>query len=424
MAYTGRDVENTWGAAQDPLPEASGSMLVFDGRKFRGGLPVDENAQRLSNCFHAENQLLHTLAGALPRVPDFHLKIVLGTHLWRIAQNLNEYSSRLSELRERGDYPARPGDRFENFLNEIDQVPSVHEQLVWIYQHFVPALCRIYDSYIVECDPLVDEPTVVVLRAARNAHEECCLEVVSRLENTEQMGNCVQHLGLIMESLAPIDHMPLRRGQVRKWTPSRQLEHFARPSHFQQGTDHGIDRRVIYGRSDEFYFPLKIEFRRHFLHHMVDAEMVAAELMACNIHEFPAMPLAFHIDMARQVWDEVRHARIQWEMLKDLNVPLGSFPVYHGYDLALYRRSLLDRLILFNRLGEAGAAQRHRRRSRLLRQHGFQRWAVLFDYLHADEVPHVMNGDRWARHLFTGPATQFSLYCQRVEREFQAHFQP
>jgi uncharacterized ferritin-like protein (DUF455 family) len=88
-------------------------------------------------------------------------------------------------------------------------------------------------------------------------------------------------------------------------------------------------------------------------------------------------------------------------------VPLGSYPVYHEYDLAIYRRSLLDRLILFNRLGEAGAAQRHIRRSRLLRENGLELMANLFDYLHADGVPHVANGDRWARYLFKGSSIEF-----------------
>src|SRR5581483_1429824 len=147
-------------------------MPVFDGRRLSGGLPVDENARRLSNCFHAERQLLHCLCGALPRVASFELKILLGTQIWSIGQSLSGYSRRLSELRTYGDYPARPGEAFESVLNEMDRAPSTGAQLSWIYRRFVPALCRTYESYIAECDPLLDEPTVQLLSAAVTAHQE------------------------------------------------------------------------------------------------------------------------------------------------------------------------------------------------------------------------------------------------------------
>ena len=109
-------------------------------------------------------------------------------------------------------------------------------------------------------------------------------------------------------------------------------------------------------------------------------------------------------------------------LLKDINMSSGDFPVYHACDLAIYRRSLLNRLILFNRLGEAGATQCHRRRSRLLREQGLKLWANLFDYLQADEISHVANGKRWSRYLFAGPPAECRPYCRQVEREFQSAF--
>jgi hypothetical protein len=387
-----------------------------------GGLKVDDNARCLSNCSHAERQLLRSLAGALPRIADFELKILLGTHLWDIAQTLGDFSRRLSELREHAEYPGRPGEPFEAILNTIDQAPSSVHEVTGVYHVFLPALCSSYGAYIAACDPLLDEPTVHILRAAWTRHQTRCAEILPRIPRDPEIDCWCRDLGKAMESLGPLEHIPLRPRELRPWPRFEPLNHFERPPHFSFGPNHGIDPRSIYGGPDEFFFPIDEQFRQHFLHHMVDAEMVAAELMACNIHEFPEMPLAFHIDMARQVWDEVRHAHVQWEMLKNMGVSLGSYPVYHAYDLALYRRGLLDRLILFNRVGEAGAAQRHFRRSRHLRDNGLPLWANLFDYLHADEVPHVANGDRWARHLFSGSAEELRSYCRRVEAEFQSEF--
>lgn len=394
-------------------------MSALDQVRSSAGLTVGESARQLSNCFHAERQLLHSLSGVLPRIADFDLKVSIGRHIYGISQNLVDFSRRLSELREHAEYPGRPGAPFEAALNEIDQGPSPIHQVCGIYHAFLPAIYAAYDAYIAESSRLLDEPTICILNAGRTRHREHSTEVARGLPAAADFDEWSAHLQKIIHAVGVISKAELCPGETQQWSPVRPIDRFERPTCFTFGPDHGIDNRAIYGGPDDFYFPLEDGFRQHFLHHMVDAEMVAAELMACNIHEFPEMPIAFHADMARQVWDEVRHARVQWEMLKDMNVSLGDFPVFHGYDMAIYRSSLLDRLILFNRLGEAGAAQRHIRRSRLLRERGLDMWANLFDYLHADEIPHVANGDRWARYLFAGDPKEFRPYCRSVEAAFQ-----
>src|SRR6266849_1308445 len=99
-------------------------MRAIGALSASGGLEVKANARYLSNCFHGEWQLFRTLAGALPRIPDFDLKIVLGTYVWDIAQTLSEFSRRLAELREHSGYPGRPDADFETFLQTIDQSQS------------------------------------------------------------------------------------------------------------------------------------------------------------------------------------------------------------------------------------------------------------------------------------------------------------
>ncbi len=403
---------------------------VFDGRAFRGGLEVDENARRMSNCFHAERQLLHTMAGALPRVADLRVKIILGTHLWEIGQTLRDFSARLAELREHSDYPARPSEKYEAFLMRLDDAPTPMHQIAGMYEVLSPQLIRVYQEYKKDCDALLDEPTVRVLDEAQARHERFRDDLENLLtplnedeEARKAVAEWVKPFRAELIELGPLTELPLRRRQTRVWSPVPTLTQFTRPAEFVFGMDHGIDERAIYGGPEEFYFPLDEEFRRHFLHHMVDAELVAAEIMAWNIYEHPEMPLAFHVDMARQVWDEVRHARVQWDYLDALGVTPGEYPVFHGFDLLLVKHPLLERLVLFNRLGEAGAAQRHRRRNRYLRENGQVQIAILFDYLHADEVPHVGNGERWGKYLFKGKGEEFGAYCRRVQDAFRQEYE-
>ena len=67
----------------------------------------------------------------------------------------------------------------------------------------------------------------------------------------------------------------------------------------------------------ENHVPVEREEQQHFFHGLMDAELSAAELMARNSHEHPEMPWDFHVDMARQNWDEVRHARLHDLLMKD-----------------------------------------------------------------------------------------------------------
>ena len=52
------------------------------------------------------------------------------------------------------------------------------------------------------------------------------------------------------------------------------------------------------------------------------------ELTARSSHEHPDMPWDFHVDMARQVWDDLRHAEFcDRLMATELDCHWGDYPV-------------------------------------------------------------------------------------------------
>ena len=65
---------------------------------------------------------------------------------------------------------------------------------------------------------------------------------------------------------------------------------------------------------------------RRLMHGMLDNEMHAAEISGRNSYEFPGMPWDFHIDMARVVWDEIRHSEETMKHLEDLGGRGGHVP--------------------------------------------------------------------------------------------------
>ena len=174
---------------------------------------------------------------------------------------------------------------------------------------------------------------------------------------------------------------------------------------FVEVTDAGDPYLVdaLYINGEENHVPIEPEEQKHFFHGLMDAELCAAELMARNSHEHPDMPWDFHVDMARQCWDEIRHAEIHDRLMAtELGCHWGDYPVGFGYFRSIYALDLLGRLALFNGTSEQMAMWRHSHRRKVLIERGQETVAQVFDYLLADEVPHVHNGVRWGTHLLGG----------------------
>jgi uncharacterized ferritin-like protein (DUF455 family) len=164
-----------------------------------------------------------------------------------------------------------------------------------------------------------------------------------------------------------------------------------------------LARELYVNDPDVNHVPIEREEQRHFFHALMDAELCAAELMARNSHEHPEMPWDFHVDMARQTWDEVRHARLHHILMPaELGCRWGDYPVGFSYFKSVYAHDLLGRLALFNSTSEQRAMWRHSRRRKVLVERGQEQIAQVFDYLLADEVPHVHNGTRWGTYLCGG----------------------
>ncbi|PMP86151.1 MAG: hypothetical protein C0183_04190, partial [Roseiflexus castenholzii] len=147
-------------------------------------------------------------------------------------------------------------------------------------------------------------------------------------------------------------------------------------------------------------------------HRDADNEMHAAELLGRNLYEHPEMPWEYHVDMERQLWDEVRHAVLYQRYLEHLGGKLGDFPVIPGnyaYRISLdFPHRLYDLHLRGEKLGMPDLI-RYRETAHA---RGDTPYALLNDFVHADEVPHVKNG-RWLRWLLNNDEAAF----RQIERE-------
>jgi hypothetical protein len=351
------------------------------------GYDVDENATRFSNYFHVLRELVHLSCGHLALEPRFEVKALLGDHLHDDARAVSKIHRRLYELRTPSDYPGAPSPELAALLDRANDADT-HDYLEIAYGELKPTLIAALRVHLEHLDPLLDEPSLRLITQLLHRQERHTAELPAAGRP-------------VFEDLGKL---PLRLRETRPLRVMRPLVQPARDA-FVEVTEEGDPYLTddLYVNGDENHVPTEPEEQKHFFHGLMDAELCAAELMARNSHEHPDMPWDFHVDMARQTWDEIRHAEVHDRLMAtELDCHWGDYPVGFGYFKSIYALDLLGRLALFNGTSEQKAMWRHSHRRKVLVELGQERIADVFDYLLADEVPHVHNGTRWGTHLLGG----------------------
>ena len=377
----------------------------------KGGYDVDENAVRFSNYFHVLRELVHLSCGWLPLEPRLETKYLLGDHLHDDARAVTKIKRRLYELRTPSDYPGAPCPALAELLDRASAATTSGEYLEIAYGELKPALITAVGIHLDHLDPVLDEPSLRQLTQLLHRQERHVAELPAA--STRQ----------------PFDDLgaqPIRLREVRELTVMPRLDQPARDGYVEvteEGDPFLTDE--LYVNGDENHVPTDPEEQKHFFHGLMDAELCAAELMARNSHEHPEMPWDFHVDMARQCWDEIRHAEVHDALMAtELDCHWGDYPIGFGYFKSVYAYDLLGRLVLFNGTSEQKAMWRHSHRRKVLVELGQETVARVFDYLLADEVPHVHNGKRWGTYLLGGDEAAYREKLRELRAGLDATGQP
>jgi len=372
------------------------------------GYDVDESAVRFSNYFHVLRELVHLGCGWLALEPRLEVKYALGDHLHDDARTVTKVKRRLYELRTPSDYPGAPADELASLLDRATGATSASDYLGIAYGNLKPRLIAALRMHLAGLDPVVDEPSLRLLTQMLHRQERHVAELPA--QSSEAVDG--EDLGAL----------PVRLREVRALRVMAPLVDPARDPYVEI-TSEGDPflGRSLYVNGEENHVPIDPEEQRHFFHGLMDAELCAAELMARNSHEHPDMPWDFHVDMARQCWDEIRHAEVHDRLMAhELDCRWGDYPVGFAYFRSIYAYDLLGRLALFNGTSEQKAMWRHSHRRKVLIELGQERIARVFDYLLADEVPHVHNGKRWGTHLLGGDEAAYRSKLRELREGLDA----
>jgi len=136
------------------------------------------------------------------------------------------------------------------------------------------------------------------------------------------------------------------------------------------------------------------------MHGIYVGELQALEGAGRSLWDFPDAPWEFKMNMARQCWDEARHAAIEYRHLKQLGGWKGMYPIANlNWSVVAMLDSLAARLAVQHRTFEAGSLDMETAAVPMLRDLGRDEAAEVVDAIEADEIQHVRFANEWLRRL-------------------------
>lgn len=384
-------------------------MVLFEllqDRRIGSEFNVKVAAARVAAFTYAETRLMEAQAGWLLTVPYPELKIELSYQLYEDAHHANDLRHRLPELGVFGGQIAPPSKTVEQFFNELTNTRDLVERLVGDYWILRPALVAAYRAYLDGTDAVADGPTVRILERALGDHlrisEAGDLLLNQLLQEPEAQQHALrwfEHLRDILAGAGGVtgETPAYRRLYFRDDGPGRRFipDVPVRDERFHIGSYERREGRAATDVWDEVSF-LKYMFM------MVEGELEATEACGRTLFDFPDAPWEFRFVLARQLWDEARHAELSIQRFLELGgtfdlLPVrDTFPLYFG---PTHNQDLGRRLAHLNQVVEGWVTDDFTMMVDICRQMGDERSVHLFEQLIADEWLHLKIGADWIPRL-------------------------
>jgi hypothetical protein len=128
------------------------------------GLTVREKAEYLGTFRWLEVFQMEMLARWIPQVPELEAKVLMGRHVWDLAQHADALGKRTFELRAPLHYTLPPLAPYVKLMRDFADVETTAERLYVFYDVILPALEFRYHHYLKNTNDLLDEPSVRVVQ--------------------------------------------------------------------------------------------------------------------------------------------------------------------------------------------------------------------------------------------------------------------
>jgi hypothetical protein len=395
------------------IPELAG--VATYARAARIGLSVDENVRRLVRYHWTERRLMLIAVSHLPSTPQWEVKCALALHQWLDVGHANAFRTRITEMRNPAPrMDVSPDPALDAFLEELVRAGDTVELLAGLYGVAHPALSVAYRAHIDQTNPLVDHPTVRVLKQAladenemidwgTRALEACITDAGARARAETWMSHLRAFLdaagGITGDTVAPAPApLPAPR-TVEPFVPDMQPRRDAR---FAGQYNFNFPPHLVYNMPD-----VPADERNLALLCKRTLEMDVPEMMASFIVERGDQPWEFYVDYSRQLWDEARHAMMGTVAFEARGVDWSRIPLNVSFALRLnlHATPLERQTMLYGIEQSLMPADTGKRFEKATADSSGDALSAHFhDYDWADEVLHAHIGRRWMRREGIEPA--------------------
>src|SRR5437870_5369028 len=116
----------------------------------------------MRNYRYAVERAMRALGGWIALTPEFSAKLLMGRHVWDLAQQADAFGKRLPELRAHTQVSEPANERVVAFMDAVEEpeasVQTV-ERLVGVYRVLKPHLLASYHDHLVRANPVYEPPT-------------------------------------------------------------------------------------------------------------------------------------------------------------------------------------------------------------------------------------------------------------------------
>jgi len=131
-----------------------------------GTFSADHSARLLRNYRYVVERTMRALGGWIALTPELSAKLLMGRHVWDLAQQCDAFGRRLPELRAHAHVSeaANPAvATFMDCLEEPEGPDQTVERLVGVYSVLKPHLLATYRDHLARANPVYEPPTRRIL---------------------------------------------------------------------------------------------------------------------------------------------------------------------------------------------------------------------------------------------------------------------
>ncbi|MBW3623170.1 MAG: hypothetical protein KY468_07135 [Armatimonadetes bacterium] len=372
------------------------------------GYSVDDNVDLMRRYNYVETRLYEISAAFLNPTPEWEVKCALSMHLYLDGEHSQALRKRVSELRRPPLYLDKcPDERLEALMEEALRAKDTIELLTGVYRVIRPALLDAYRRHMEETNPVFDHPTCRLLRIAIQEEEEmiawgeAALKTLASDEKARATAEVWEsHLSAYLRAAGGITGKEETKGDL-DLPASRAAEEFVPDMDPKRDWRSGEIYNFHY-RANDVYLDEAADWDERVLALMYKRfhEMDVPEMMASILLQTKGKPWEYYRDMARQLWDEARHAMMGEVWFAKYGVDWSRYPNHVGWGmhLNLDRAPLERHVILYYIEQSLMDGKTGKRLEWLIAQRANDPLATFFqDYDWADEVLHAQIGRKWLK---------------------------